>query len=351
MDLLEHEGKALFSKYSIPIPDGDVITTKSALRSFSSDGFVFKAQVPSGKRGKAGGIVFSPDKAEGLFSKKIRGNKIDTLLVEKRIQYDKEMYLSLTMSRKDKSIIVIFSEEGGIDVEELAKTHPDRIIKNKLDDSIKTGDKTLNKNINLLIKKLHKLMIDTDATLVEINPLVISEKKLIALDSKITIDDNALFRQAQFKKKRGNLTLIEQKAIQNGIKYVELDGNIGVIGNGAGLVMATLDLLSHHKGAAANFLDVGGGADKKTMFASLDLCLKNKKVKGLFINIFGGITRCDDIAKGLIDYKKKRKLRRPLVVRMIGTNESLAKELLKKENIEMHDSMDQCAKRIIRLVR
>ena len=363
MDLLEYEGIALFKKYGIHTPKGCVFSSLKEMKRCDSCSHcadtVIKAQIPSGKRGKSGGIVFTTKgdlkrASKRLLSKKIRGFDVDQILVEEKVEFDKELYLSLTVSRQDRAIVALFSEQGGIDIEELAEKNPKKIIKaiidEKTEDPIRLKDKRLQKQVNSMINRLLKLMKENDATLVEINPLALHYDHLIALDSKITIDDNALYRHELLNRPHDK-TKIEAKAAKEGIQYIELDGNIGVIGNGAGLVMATLDVLDNYRGKAANFLDVGGGADHTIMFKSMDLCLMNRKVKGLMINIFGGITRCDEVAKGIIDYKKKNKLSRPVVARLIGTNEKEARAILKKEVIEMHDSMETCAKSIIKLTR
>ena len=363
MDLLEYEGIALFRKHGIRTPKGCVFSSLKEMARCDScphcADAVIKAQIPSGRRGKSGGIIFTTKgnlkkASKKLLSKRIKGFDVHQVLVEEKIEFDKELYLSLTISRSDRSIVALFSEQGGIDIEELAEKHPKKMIKVIIDeksrDTIRLKDKKLEKQINALIKKLLKLMKETDATLIEINPLVEHQGHLIALDSKITIDDNALFRHEPLNRPHDK-TEIEAKAAKEGIQYIQLEGDIGVIGNGAGLVMATLDVLDHYGGKAANFLDVGGGADHKVMYKSMDLCLMNRKVKGLMINIFGGITRCDEIAKGIIRYKKKNSLRKPIVARLIGTNEEEAKALLKKDGIEMHDSMESCAGRIIKLAR
>ncbi|MBU0461895.1 MAG: acetate--CoA ligase family protein [Nanoarchaeota archaeon] len=373
MDLLEYEGKKLFGKHGITVPKGSVASSLKEIRKSSSiaDQLVLKAQIPSGKRGKSGGIVFATekdllDKARKMFSKETQGFKVRHILVEERLDAEREMYLSLTVSREDKSIIVLFSEKGGIDVEELTQRHKDEMIKKQMTEFQKNKktvlfrqrtdqNKLIEKQINTMIKQLYKLMLQNDATLVEINPLAVVKDKVIALDSKIVIDDNALYRHKEFNKAAASETALlskaEQRARELGIQYVELKGNIGVVGNGAGLVMATLDMISYHGGRPANFLDIGGGADTERMISALDICLMNKKVKGLLINIFGGITRCDEMACGLIDYKHRKKISMPVVVRMIGTNEPKARSMLAHNKIEMHDTMELCSKRMIELAK
>ena len=200
----------------------------------------------------------------------------------------------------------------------------------------------------VLIERLYKIFQDYDAELVEINPLALIKKRFLALDSKIIIDDNALYRQ-KFKKDEG-LTEIEKKAQESDLSYVELEGDIGIIGNGAGLVMSTLDMVNYYGGEVANFLDVGGGADKEKMEKAIELVLI-KKPRGIFINIFGGITRCDEIAEGIVAYKKKHKINIPLVIRMIGNNEEEAKKILEKDKIHFINSMEEGAKKIVELVK
>ncbi len=350
MNLKEYQGKRILKEYGISVPKGVVSDNKDV----EVDGdVVVKAQLLIGGRGKAG-LIKTANKdnvkeiVSSLLGKDYKGLKINEVLIEEKLDIEKEMYASIIVNRADKCLTLVFSEQGGVDIEQLAKTSPDKVKKKNFYDISEI--KGLRAEVFEIVKRLYKIMKEKDATLVEINPLVVSKGKLIAADSKIKIDDNALYRQKEFSKEQ-ELSEIEQLASKDGLQYVELDGNIAVIGNGAGLVMATLDVLEHFKGKAANFLDVGGGASVEVMEKSLEIVLKKKEVKGIFINIFGGITRCDNIANGLVNYLKKKEIKIPLVVRMIGTNEQEAKKILQENNIPSLDSMEECAKKIVELVK
>jgi succinyl-CoA synthetase beta subunit len=385
MRLKEYQGKELFNKYNIRIPDGFVISDNDDvdekidknIGNINRYNLVVKSQLLIGGRGKAGLIKFCNKKnikktIKELLNKKVGKESIKELLIEEKLNIKKEFYLSLTLNRTDKNITLIFSKEGGKDIEELSEKYPDKTIKVPINSKLSLNisnkkisienyyNKKLLKNnqsikkldIELwnIVKKLYQIMIDYDTELVEINPLVLSHNKLIAVDSKIIIDDNALFRHPEFVDKRQEeLADIEKKASKYGLEYVELDGNIAVIGNGAGLVMATLDVLDYFNGKPANFLDIGGGASIDKMEKALEIVLM-KNPKGVFINIFGGITRCNDIAKGIVNYIKKNRINIPMVIRMIGTNEDEGRAILNKNNIHALDSMEECAKKIVRLV-
>lgn len=322
MRLKEYQGKELFKKYGISVPKGKLITSVQADSSKLA-----KAQVLTGKRGKRG--LIAPATAENLkrlfkYSREI--------LLEEKLKIEKEYYLALTIDKEEKNIVILFSEEGGIEVEKAKKI-------SKL--PYKRLNEFSNKRVLPTIKSMYRLMKDYNALLVEINPLVLSNNKLIAADSKIILDDNV--SHPQFKKE---LTHLEQEAESSGLSYVDLEGDIAIIGNGAGLVMATLDMINYFGGKAANFLDLGGGASIEKMEKALEIVLeKNPKV--ILINIFGGITRCDEIAKGLINYKNKNKLDTPIIVRMVGTNEEQAKEILTKNGIKTYDAIEECAKKAV----
>lgn len=322
MRLKEYQGKGLFKKYGILIPRGKLITSVQADPSKLA-----KAQVLIGKRSKRG--LIAPATKENLkrlfkYSKEI--------LLEEKLKVEKEYYLALTIDKQEKEIVILFSEEGGIEVER-AK----RIIKLSYSKLNEFPDK----KFLLIIKSMYKLMKDYDALLVEINPLVLSQGKLIAVDTKIILDDNV--SHPEFEKE---LTQLEEEAEHYGLSYVELKGDIAIIGNGAGLVMASLDMLDYFGGKAANFLDLGGGASIEKMEKALDIVLK-KNSKVIFINIFGGITKCDEMAKGLVESRNKNKIDIPIIVRMIGTNEEEAKKILRENKIKIYDSMEEGAKKAV----
>ncbi|MDP2908231.1 MAG: ADP-forming succinate--CoA ligase subunit beta [Nanoarchaeota archaeon] len=348
MKLKEYQGKEILQNYGIKTPDGFLITSPDQIKEIKGR-VALKAQVLQGGRGKAGLIQFATkkdakEKAEQIFQKGVK-----EILVEKRIKAQKEYYLSITIDRLERKPLLMFSQQGGIDIEELAEKSPEKIKKYYIDENF--SPKQIAKETRLeseLVEKIYKIFKDYDLELIEINPLAVTRKGTLALDAKIIIDDNALYRQ-KFKKDE-SMTKIEKEAQTAGLSYVELEGNIGIIGNGAGLVMSTLDVVNYYGGKVANFLDVSGGASKEMMEKAIELVLA-KKPKGIFINIFGGITRCDEIAKGLVEYKKKNKLDIPLVVRMIGTNEKEAKKILKENNIYSMDSMEEGAKKIVELVK
>ena len=354
MKLKEYQGKELFKRYEIPIPYGFITSSASNidenLNKISSDSVIIKAQVLSGKRKKSGLIKSVPkDKAKGTADLIL--NVSDEVLVEEFVDTEKELFMSLTINRPEKCFNLLFSEQGGIDIEELNEKYPDKIIKIPffdINDDIlaklnqRIGNDLIQDQIGHITKQLLSLMKEKDAELVEINPLILTKDgKLIAVDSKIVINDNSVFRHPEFiELKNNSLTEIEKKAKESGLNYVDLDGEIGIIGNGAGLVMSTLDAINHFGGSASNFLDIGGGASVDKMEKALGLIL-TKDIKGIFINIFGGITRCDEIAQGVVNYTKKNQITIPIVIRMIGTNEDKAKEILEKNNIAFIDSMEK----------
>lgn len=349
MKLLEHEGKTIFKKYGIEVPEGAVVSSADDV-DVSKD-VVVKAQVLVGGRGKAGGIKFASSDVKEVVNSvlklEIKGEKVKEVLVEEKLDIEQEIYLAVAVDRNAKCLTLLYSEEGGVDIEQLAVSSPDKVLKIPIKDN-NAFDK-LPEDIKPVAEKLYRISKDLDAELVEINPLVKCKGKLVAADSKIIIDDNALFRHPEFSKKE-NLTEIEKLAVRSGLQYVELKGNIAIIGNGAGLVMATLDILDYFGGRPANFLDIGGGASVEKMEKALGIILM-KKPKAVFINIFGGITRCDDIASGLINYVKSKGITIPMVVRLIGTNEEEGKKILNDNNISSLDSMEECAKKVVELVR
>lgn len=359
MNLKEYQGKEIFSKNGIKVPNGFVVSDISEIKEM--DNCVVKAQVLAGGRGKVGGVKLATKEnlkevADSILGMSIKGLIVDEVLIEERMEIKKEIYVSITVNRAEKGLTLIVSLDGGVDIEELSSKHPEKIIRLPI---TKIDEERIRESIKFehidelieIIKRLRDISEEYDAELVEINPLVLTPNGLVAADSKVIIDDNALFRHPEYiGKKKEQLTDIERQASDMDIQYVELDGDIAIIGNGAGLVMATLDVIAHYGGRAANFLDVGGGASVEQMEKSLEICML-KKPKGIFVNIFGGITRCDYIAKGLVDYIKKNSLAVPMVVRLIGTNEKEGQSILKNSGIESLSSMEECAKKIVELAR
>jgi succinyl-CoA synthetase beta subunit len=367
MDLKEHQGKKLFKKFGIPVPKGIVINQDDNLNADVYDQLgvqelVLKAQIPFGKRGKSGGILFATQdefaaKAEELLNKTIQGFKVNQLWAEEKLAIDKEFYLSTTLSRTDKSFMLVFSPEGGMEIEEIAEKSPGKIIKVPLKDNWKKKFKHQCQDFNLkekvidgVIKISSKLLelSKNDVTLAEINPLILTtDLKLIAADSKVTLDDNSLFRHKEYLEEEKQAQTLEEKAEQMGLAYVQLDGDIGVIGNGAGLVMCTLDTLAHFDGSPANFLDIGGGANKEKMTQAVKVVLQNPNCKSLFVNIFGGITKCDEVAQGIVDYLEANSIDIPVTVRLVGTNEQQGQEILNQAGIHFYKNMEKAAKQAV----
>ena len=323
MKLYEYQGKALFKKANIPIPNSILITKPKTTHNV-----ILKAQVLEGGRGKAGLIKkVTKDNSKATSTKLLK--KCKSILVEEILDIKQEHYLSIMVDREANKYRLIYSPKGGIDIEQTAKNPKDiklYTFTNKIPN--------IPNKFKVIAEKLFKLVKDKDLLLAEINPLIETKKgKLIAADSKVVTDDNALFRQPDFQiEYQKRQTKEEQKASKFDIHYVKLDGNIGVIGNGAGLVMTTMDLLNNKNLKPADFLDVKGGASEKSMNSALEI-IQKQKPKALFINIFGGITHCDYIAKAITKWKLKTKTKIPIVVRMIGTKEKEAEQILKKANI------------------
>lgn len=326
---------------------------------------VIKSQVLSGKRGKAGGIKFA-DHPEGaraaaqeLLGMTIQGLSVDILLVEEKLQIDRELYLSITINSATKMPVIIASAHGGMDIEEVAEEH---IVKQPIDvelgmqefiarDVVRRMGIPLNapqgKGLVKVIKTLYEIFTQKDADLVEINPLVISGDKVIAADAKVTIDDEALYRQLDLPRVEER-TAAEKVAHDLGLSYVELDGDIGVMANGAGITMGTLDTLTYYGGKPANFLDAGGGTGEEGTAKALELIL-SRNPKSIIINIFGGITRCDDVARAFASVKKNRGIPVPVVIRLVGTNQEVGRAILKEAGIEAYDFMQDAAKKAVEL--
>jgi len=346
MKLKEYQGKHLFSSFGIPIAKGVVVSSLDQVdEKRIPEACVLKPQVRAGKRGKGGKIIFCSrsqviGKLPELLGKKFKGEIIDEVLIEERKQIKREMYLGITLNRAEKCFTLVFSKEGGVDIEYVAKTSPKKVITHSIITDIPD---VLPKDILPIAQKLWKMVKEKDCLLAEINPLIETpEGNIIALDAKVVIDDNALFRQMEGYEELPQS--IENDAKKKGIHYVQLPGDIGIIGNGAGLVMATMDVITSFGGKPADFLDVGGGANEEKTAQCLALVEKNNP-KGIFINIFGGITHCDDVANAIVSWHKGKSV--PIVVRMIGTNEEEARRILEKNHIHAITSMEQGAKKIV----
>ncbi|MDD1715438.1 MAG: succinate-CoA ligase subunit beta [Methanolinea sp.] len=361
MKLLEHEAKSQFSQYGIPVPRGVVVRSPAELDAKMDDlpeKIVLKAQVEVGGRGKAGGILMA-GKTDGvriageLFGKAIKGVPVREILAEERLEIQQEYYLSIAVDRSSKQVLILFADAGGVEIEALARDRPDAVRKASLPllmrdvpafmlrDLMGKAPKEVGKIINLL----YRVFSEKDAILAEINPLVTTPAGVYAADAKLIIDDNALGRQGITQNR--DLTEREREAERHGFSYVELSGDIGVIGNGAGLTMATLDLIEYYDGRAANFLDVGGGADQERVMHAVRLVAGDPSVKVIVVNLLGGITRCDEVARGVI----AAGISQPVIVRLAGTNEAEGKQILAGSGYRMLDSMEQAVKAAVEAVR
>ena len=357
MKLREYEAKKIIREYGIPVPAGFLIRSADELPAHIAelgDKFVLKAQVDVGGRGKAGGILMvdpanAVATAKELFNKKIKGLPVREILAEQRLEIQHEYYLSITVDRRSKQPLILFTEAGGVDIEITAKEHPDAIrtvIANPLMRDIppfllRELIGTAPKEIGTIISTLYRVFLEKDAVLAEINPLVTTPQGVFAADAKIIVDDNALGRQG-FTVNR-DLSEREREAEKHGFSYVELNGAIGVIGNGAGLTMSTLDLIEFYGGNAANFLDVGGGAESERVMNAVRLVARVPTVKVIVVNLLGGITKCDEVAKGIIAAGISQKV----IVRLAGTNEAEGRAMLLEKGYEMLDTMDLVVRKAV----
>ena len=351
MDLYEHMGKDLFARYGIAVPNGVVATNARAAAKATKDlggTSVVKAQVQIGGRGKGGGVVLADSPvdaakaAERMLAEGFQGIPVTRVLVEERLAIAQELYTAMLLDRSTGKYLAMMTAEGGMDIEELARTRPEALRRVQVDPMLGlriyhlrdlTGvlPTEIRAGVADLLRTLFTLLTEQDATLVEVNPLVrLEDGRIVALDSKVTIDDNALYRHADLEELQGQFPIdeVEARAKKAGLQYVRLDGEVGIIGNGAGLVMSTLDVVAQAGASAANFLDVGGGASSDTMATSLQVILSDPSVKAVLINIFGGITRCDLVAEGVLDALKRVKARVPIVVRLDGTNAEEGRRIL-----------------------
>ena len=382
MNIHEYQAKEILAKFGVSVPNGVVIFNlseiKQKIRKLNSSKIVVKAQIHAGGRGKAGGIKIVKGleelekEAKNMFGKTLvthqtgpKGTKIKKLYLEETCDILHEFYLSCLVDRSSSKIAFISSSEGGTDIEEVAKNNPEKIftLKINLNKLIKDKDvekiikpfklpEKVKKQASKIIKTIYKILTEKDANLIEINPLILTkDQNLLCLDAKINFDDNALYRHPDILslKDSNEEDPIETEANKHGLSYIKLDGKIGCMVNGAGLAMATMDIIKLYGSEPANFLDVGGGASKEKVSAAFKIILSDKNVKGILINIFGGIMRCDILAQGVIDAAKEIKLSIPLVVRLAGTNEKLGKEILKKSNLKIisANNLADAAKKII----
>jgi len=376
MKLHEYQSKNIYAKYNIPIPRGRIAASASEARRLCEElggKVVIKAQVLVGGRGKAGGIrlVKTPEEAEEvttqILSMKIKDLPVRKVLVDEAVSISKEIYLGITNDRTHQRPVLIASSAGGGDIEVVANQSPDKIAKLHIDPLLGMRDyqvRDIALSIDLprqfwrqfgeIIYALWKIYIDCDATLAEINPLVITaENRLVALDAKIVLDENALFRHPDLADLRDidGEEWAETQGRKFGVSFVKLDGRIGCMVNGAGLAMATMDIIKHLGDEPANFLDIGGGASSEKVAAAMRLILADTNVKAILINVFGGITRCDEVAKGLIAACEEVKPQVPIVARLVGTNEEKARMILEGTSLIYADSLVEGAEKAIALVR
>ena len=386
MNIHEHQAKKLLKEFGAPVPNGvyglsvDEILQKSKL--LKTNKYVLKAQIHAGGRGKAGGITIASSfdelkqAANQLFGKTLithqtgpKGKKVERLYVEEASNIDKEFYLSCLVDRKSSKITFISSLQGGMDIEETAIKNPEKIITTKVDFNKEISETDCEKIIKVfkleydakdqgleLIKCIYKMFREKDASLVEINPLILTkENNIICLDAKIILDDNAIFRHPEHLELRDlkEEEPTEIEASKHGLSYIKLDGNIGCMVNGAGLAMATMDIIKLYGQTPANFLDVGGGASKEKVSAALKLILSDNHVKGVLINIFGGIMRCDVLAAGVVDAASEIKIDLPIVVRLAGTNVEEGNKILNKSNLKIIPASDlsDAAEKIVNAIK
>jgi succinyl-CoA synthetase beta subunit len=377
MDLLEYQGKQLFARHGIPVPEGRPATTvDEALDAADAIGYpcVVKAQVQIGGRGKLGGIKVAQNKEEArehasnIIGMDIRGLTVHEVWIEEASQIDDEWYTSIVFDRAAKAPLVMLSTKGGMDIEAVAEEDPDAIASLHVDPLLGFQDfhgrrlafdagipEDLIRPAGAMIAKLYEAFVAEDAMLVEVNPLIVTpERKLRALDAKVTLDDNALFRHADNAALRNPSAEDpqEQMAKERGLTYVKLDGDIGILGNGAGLVMSTLDVVAQVGGSPANFLDAGGGSKADAIVSAVEVILSDPKVKAVLFNIFGGITRCDEVANGLIEAFAQVKPEVPFVVRLDGTNDEEGRRLLAEADLpglHVEATMLDAASRVVEL--
>ena len=377
MDLYEHQGKELFARHGIPLVDGSVAESAEQARQLAErlgGKVVVKVQVQIGGRGKGGGIalVGSPEEAEAaaarMLTEGFRGTKVTRVLVERLVDISEHFYAAISLDRSTGAYLVIVSSEGGMDIEEVARERPEALRRVHVDPLVGLHAYQVRYAVGHLpgearegaaavLAKMHEVLAANDATLVEVNPLaLLADGRVVALDSKVTIDDNALWRHPELEALRATYPIdpVEARAREAGLQYVKLDGEVGIIGNGAGLVMATLDVVELAGARPANFLDVGGGASAEVMAVSLEVILSDPSVRSALVNIFGGITRCDVVAQGILEALQRVTPTVQIVVRLDGTNAPEGRAILAEANhprIVPAETMLEAAQRAAELAR
>ena len=370
MDLFEYQGKSLYQKFNINHPNSKLIKNLNDLNDPINLNFpvVVKAQVQVGGRGKAGGIKVAKDineltqYSEEILGMDIKGHKVEILLLEEASNILEEYYISFTLDRSEKKYLIMLSAKGGMDIEQVAEENPDDLVKFHVSPSEKLTSPTISELINKanlnkdheeslseIIENLYLMFTEGDCDLVEVNPLAITDNGVMALDSKVSLDMNAKYKHPYFDDFEQEIPIpeSEKNAKEKGLNFIKLDGSVGIIGNGAGLVMSTLDVVAENGGKAANFLDIGGGAKAETVSSALEVLEADQNVKSVLINIFGGITRCDLVAEGIIEATKGKELVWPIIIRLDGTNSLEGLEILRanpNEKIFIEESMDSAAK-------
>ena len=386
MNIHEHQAKKILKEYGAVVPKGIFAFTVDELvekaKSLKTEKFVLKAQIHAGGRGKAGGVkILNTIEELSVAAKELlgkilvthqtgpEGREVKRLYVEESSNIDKEFYLSCLVDRADSKIAFISSDQGGMDIEEVANNTPEKIITTKIEITDEISNENCEKIIEiynltddakkqaiLLIKSVYNMFIGTDANMVEVNPLILTkEKKIICLDAKVNFDSNALFKHPEIIELRdlNEEDPAEIEASKHDLAYIKLDGSIGCMVNGAGLAMATMDIIKLYGKEPANFLDVGGGASKEKVSAALKIILSDKNVKGILINIFGGIMRCDVLAQGVVDAAKEINISVPLVVRLAGTNFKEGKEILDNSGLKLisAENLDDAAQKIVEAIK
>ena len=386
MNIHEHQAKEILKKYGAIVPAGFFSTSVDDLiekaKNLKTEKYVLKAQIHAGGRGKAGGVKILntleelKNSANELLGKTLvthqtgpEGREVKRLYVEESSNIEKEFYLSCLVDRASSKIAFISSDQGGMDIEEVASSNPEKIITTKVDIAEEISDADCESVIKIfdlnsdakdqaisLIKSIYKMFISTDANMVEVNPLILTkEGKIVCLDAKVNFDSNALFRHPEILELRdlNEEDPTEIEASKHDLAYIKLDGSIGCMVNGAGLAMATMDIIKLYGNEPANFLDVGGGASKEKVSAAFKIILSDKNVKGILINIFGGIMRCDVLAQGVVDAAKEINISVPLVVRLAGTNFKEGKEILDNSGLKLisAENLDDAAKKIVEAIK
>ncbi len=385
MNIHEHQAKEILKEFGAPVSNGIVLLKPEGLedkiKKIETEKIVVKAQIHAGGRGKAGGVKLvsktnSISEIKKMFGKTLvthqtgpKGKVVNRVYIQEAYEIEKEFYISCLIDRDTAKIIFISSTEGGMDIESVSKKNPEKIVKNRVDLKKNIGENDIQNILKIfklsssqyqdgrnLVVSLYNIIVKKDASLIEINPLVITKhKKLICLDAKMNFDDNALYRQPDILKLRDlkEEEPIEIEASKNNLAYIKLDGSIGCMVNGAGLAMATMDIIKLYGHEPANFLDVGGGASKEQVEAAFKLILTDKKVKGILINIFGGIMRCDILAQGVVEAAKVKNIKIPIVVRLAGTNFEKGKSILDNSGLKIlpADDLNDAAKKIVKAIK